>query len=584
MSFLSTLDVSKYIVSVCRTVGVTVKWDKPDSTPRTNGKVMYLPTMSASITPEQVVKLKQFVKHETSHIQYSDFDLLEKYRPTGLLMLIDNMLEDHRIDYLNDSEYEGDRNNTEQFLTIYQRELRKEIKADNVQFADVFAPMLAWESDVREDLWAIPPKLFAEYMSADGVKVYDKLHAGDYADVLRSIRTIKDKTIGGEAIYRLAVRILEEVFGQKAEDHTDKSATPTKGEGKDKGEVEDVSEGEGVCSDDADGEQGERPKLIEVDMKNKTILPYTVHTGAKGEGINAKNYKTTDKHGDYYPTPRNEIQEWDFVSNTGKNLCMRRFADYDSYSKHIEKATQGAEHLAHQVRTKLQILSRDRYEYGKKRGVLHNSALYRATIKDAKGFNERIFKNKITNDTLNVAVQVLVDCSGSMSGSKYTNAAASAVLLNDVISRVLRIPVEILGFTERDGHIMYIFKPFDKQVSADNLTKSFSTAGNLLMDNVDGESLMYGYNNIIKRREKRKLMIVLSDGSPCGGYEKGNIINYTREVIKNIEASPVEIVGIGVLYNAVRGYYKKWAYIDEAKNIQSTLLNVISNHIIAEGV
>ena len=218
---LSTLDVSKYIISVCRTAGVRVEWDKPDSTPRTNGKVMYLPSMRSDASHKQIVALKQFVKHETSHIQYSDFDLLLKYKPTGLLMMIDNMIEDHRIDYLNDTEYYGDRSNTEQFLIQYQEDLRKQINPDNKQFFDVFAPLLAWDSDVREDVWSVPTNLFHEYMSDDGKVIYDALHAGDYGDVLRNIRTIKDKTLGGEEVYKLAVRILKEIFKQDPKDHTD---------------------------------------------------------------------------------------------------------------------------------------------------------------------------------------------------------------------------------------------------------------------------------------------------------------------------------------------------------------------------
>ena len=100
------------------------------------------------------------------------------------------------------------------------------------------------------------------------------------------------------------------------------------------------------------------------------------------------------------------------------------------------------------------------------------------------------------------------------------------------------------------------------------------------MDNVDGESFVYGYNRIRNRKEKRKLMIVLSDGSPCGGHRKGDIIRYTRRVIKNIEATDVELVGVGLMYDAVKHFYKKWAVIPAAKDIEFALLNLISQHII----
>lgn len=567
----TALDVTKYIVTVCKQAGVRVMWDSPDATPRTNGKVMYLPKINAYASHKNNVSLKQFVKHETSHIQYSDFALLQKHKPSGLLMLLDNLLEDHRIDYLNDSEYDGDRKNTEQYMSYYAADFDKHIKP-NDEWCDVISPVMAWDSDVREDLWAMPHKLFHSYMSEEGKRVYAALHAGDYADVLRSIRTIKNPTLGGQKVYDLAVRILTEIFGQDAKDYEQKPSTSTASEG----------EGEGENERDGDGEKTtERKKLLVKDMEGKHILPYTIHKGVTGEGINAYNYKT-GRDETYCPAAE-DLKEWDFTTGTGKNIHVSHGTGV--YIKGIQNALSGSESLAHQVRTKLQILSRDRYEYGKKKGALHNSALYRATLKDAKGFNERIFKQKIVNNTLDVAVQVLVDASGSMSGSKFTNASAAAVLLNDVLSNTLRIPVEILAFSEcSSANTMFIMKSFDKSVLNATLINDFSAVGSYLADNVDGESIAYGYGRIKQRKEKRKLMIVLSDGSPCGGYSRGNIQMYTQDVIRSIESSPVELLGVGIMYDAVKKYYKRWATIDSATDIQASLLSIISNNIIREGV
>ena len=580
----TALDVNKYIVAVCKQAGVRVMWDSPDATPRTNGKVMYLPKINAYASHKNNINLKQFVKHETSHIQYSDFSLLQKHKPTGLLMLLDNLLEDHRIDYLNDSEYDGDRKNTEQFMSYYAADFDKHI-TPNDEWRDVISPVMAWDSDVREDVWAMPHKLFHSYMSEEGKRVYAALHAGDYADVLRSIRTIKNPTLGGQKVYDLAVRILTEIFGQDAKDYEQKpsKSTASAGVGDGEGEGEGKSAGEGDGPSDGDGDKkSERKKLLVEDMKGKQILPYTIHKGVTGEGINAYNYKTGS--GSTYCPAAEDLKEWDFTTGTGKNIDVAHSAR-SSYIPAIQNALSGSESLAHQVRTKLQILSRDRYEYGKKKGALHNSALYRATLKDAKGFNERIFKQKIVNNTLDVAVQVLVDASGSMSGSKFVNASAAAVLLNDVLSNTLRIPVEILAFSEcSSANTMFIMKSFDKSVLSSTLINDFSAVGRYLADNVDGESIAYGYGRIKQRKEKRKLMIVLSDGSPCGGYSRGDIQMYTQDVIRSIESSPVELLGVGIMYDAVKHYYKRWATIDSATDIQASLLSIISNNIIREGV
>jgi cobalamin biosynthesis protein CobT len=167
-----------------------------------------------------------------------------------------------------------------------------------------------------------------------------------------------------------------------------------------------------------------------------------------------------------------------------------------------------------------------------------------------------------------------------MSGEKYRNAAASAAILNDVIGQTLHVPLEVLAFTELDTTTMFVMKEFDKQISKEQLTGAFGVVNGYLADNVDGESLVFGYDRIRGRREKRKLMVVLSDGSPCGGYSKGSTVSHTKSVIKAIERSGVEIVGVGLMYDGVKNYYKKWSVIKSANMIEQSLLTLITNNII----
>jgi cobalamin biosynthesis protein CobT len=202
-------------------------------------------------------------------------------------------------------------------------------------------------------------------------------------------------------------------------------------------------------------------------------------------------------------------------------------------------------------------------------------------MKDAKGFNERLFKQQIKNDTLDVCVQVLVDASGSMSGDKFENASAAACILNDVLGAALHIPLDIVAFTEHGPkHTVFIMKEWDRVESSDKMASNFSALDYCLADKVDGESLAYGFDRIKQRKEKRKLIIVLSDGSPCGGHSKGSTMKHTKAVIQAIEASPVELIGVGLMYDGVKTYYKKWAKIESASSIEMSLLSLISNNII----
>ena len=579
---LNTLDITKYIAACAKKAGMAVVWEE-EGCPRTDGRTMWLPCVDAYADESEMVQLRQFVKHETSHVLYSDFDLLQKNSPQGLLAFVNNLLEDHRIDYLNDKEYSGDKTNTEAYWPIYEKEMVKSKTSEDA--AALMFPLFAWDFTVRSDLWYTASCPFTKRISAAGKSVLDKLLAGDYADVLRNIRNIKDKTAGGEAVFELAKRIVREVFDADP----DKMQAPQKSAGKEggKGKRGEGDEGEGSKekadgkgSDDKaeDGNPTRTEKLRTIDCDGAMMQPYSKHD-SRSEGVNATNY-TCGEDKTYTPTPADDIIVHNFV--TGETINTReKLYPKERYSDDIARAAAKGTSLAHQVRTQLQIICRDRYEYGKKRGKLHNGALYRVGMKDAKGLNERLFKQKIENQSLDVAVQVVCDASGSMSGEKFTNAAAAAVILNDVISNALHIPLEILAFTEwGDKHTMFIAKEFSRKETGKAIADSFSAMSEWLLDNVDGESLVYSFNRLRQRKEKRKLMIVLSDGCPCGGHEKGNIDQYTRGVIRDIERSPVEIVGVGIKYDGVRNYYKRWSVIEHASRIEESLLSLISQHII----
>jgi cobalamin biosynthesis protein CobT len=75
--------------------------------------------------------------------------------------------------------------------------------------------------------------------------------------------------------------------------------------------------------------------------------------------------------------------------------------------------------------------------------------------------------------------------------------------------------------------------------------------------NPDGENILWAYDRLAKRKERKKLLIVMSDGSPAaskGGY---GITKYTEEVIREIEASKdIEIYGLGLCCDSVKHFYK----------------------------
>ena len=103
----------------------------------------------------------------------------------------------------------------------------------------------------------------------------------------------------------------------------------------------------------------------------------------------------------------------------------------------------------------------------------------------------------------------------------------------------------------------------------------------ILKENVDGEALQWAYNRLEYRSEKRKILIVISDGAPVddstlsvnpGNYLEKNL----RDIILKIEnKSNVELISIGIGHDVSR-YYTKAVTIMDVDQLGEVLLQELS--------
>ena len=109
----------------------------------------------------------------------------------------------------------------------------------------------------------------------------------------------------------------------------------------------------------------------------------------------------------------------------------------------------------------------------------------------------------------------------------------------------------------------------------------------ILKENVDGEALLWAYNRLRIRQEKRKVLIVISDGAPVddstlsvnpGNYLEKNL----RDTISDIENnSNIELVAIGIGHDVSR-YYSNAVTIMDVDQLGEVLLNELSNIFVTK--
>lgn len=245
---------------------------------------------------------------------------------------------------------------------------------------------------------------------------------------------------------------------------------------------------------------------------------------------------------------------------------------------------------------------------GLTRGKLDTGNLSRLAAGD-----DRIFKRKIEHRTRDVAVELVVDCSGSMGGSKIQTAMATAWIMAEVLQK-LGISHEIIGFTtgwmqdqrDRDLWDEYqdgvragrhfdraeplhypIFKSFDERFGIEQKKRmcSFPYVRGAMSGNCDGESVQYAYERLckaaLKGKPKGRMMIVLSDGMPACGVDGYKLNAHLKHVVNRIEADGVNIVGIGIMSDSVSQFYRKNIKLDNVEELPGLILNQLRDVLLA---
>ena len=563
-------DLQRYVKTCADRADLQVVWGKPTDIPRTDGKRIHIPRADESYDDQKLLNVKYAVSHEVAHCLYTDFDLakdkeIDMDSKFGLVL---NLIEDHRIDYLNSLVYAGDYALCKQtYSGSYNRiDLSG---CDDAQLAGAIIGNLRLCESWQPDLIPVADKLY------DAAPVDVQEQANKFVDVCSSLIETARNTehlTGTSICYEATLAFLGTEEEEKAKEKAKAKADDAEGGGSSDKESDDKAD-----KDRAEIAKG-MPSKPDMDKDERT---------KKGSVTKSDE----DDRGGYTPDPLSELIIEDFPNRKFSELDPNRVDAHtvDFINKHFSSAGG----MANKLRTKLQILSRSRTKYGTKSGKLHANALHRICIPDGGEYSERIFKKKDVSLNLDVAVSVLIDMSGSMSGDKYEHAALATTLLNESLGTVLRVPLELLGFTEsrpssltdacwRGGYKthMVVLKNFQTPTPKQQLVNALGACDNILCENTDGEAILFAHDRLVRQRAKRKVLFVLSDGQPCGGYGKGSIGGFTRSVINHIQQrSPVEIYGIGFLDDSVSRYYKEYAIIDNMNEIEHKLVSVITKKV-----
>jgi cobalamin biosynthesis protein CobT len=238
---------------------------------------------------------------------------------------------------------------------------------------------------------------------------------------------------------------------------------------------------------------------------------------------------------------------------------------------------------------------------GFRSGRLHTAGLHRLAAGD-----DRVFRRLHVNESKDIAVGLLIDNSGSMEGIKVQTAMEAGYALSSTLERV-GIQHEVLGFTTKwhpwgkeiqeareaanasgipysryEPIYMPVYKGFDERLTFE-VKRRFAAAPHqdLMGSNVDGESVEYAAYRLLRRKETRKVLLVLSDGNPIADGDVKGLRRHLKETVEQVEKRGIETVGIGILTDAPRHYYPKFALLNNAAELPKCVMGELKRILLS---
>jgi len=312
--------------------------------------------------------------------------------------------------------------------------------------------------------------------------------------------------------------------------------------------------------------------------------------------IQKKSIKNFDLEYKIFTTQYDEVTKAENLDNASEISKLRKTLDQQlvAFQDVVTK-------LANKLQRQLLAKQNRSWEFDIEEGLLDSSKLPRIIIDP---YNSLSFKKEKDFEFKDTVVTLLIDNSGSMRGRPITIAAICA----DILSRTLErcsVKVEILGFTtknwkggqsredwNRNGksklpgrlndlrHIIYKSADTHWRQSKNNLGLMLKEG--LLKENIDGEAISWAFNRLNKRKEERKILMVISDGAPVDdstlSVNSGDFLEkHLKKTVKFIEEKTnIEILAIGIGHDVSR-YYNRAIKITDVNELGDVMISQLSS-------
>ncbi len=426
---------------------------------------------------------------------------------------------------------------------------------------------------------------------------------GDTADkAFAEMAATQDNQV---AFTRAARKLLAALDLAEAEVEAEPEENPdSEDTGEESGPQDQSQDGEGQSRSEDESTLGAQPEEMEGEAADEDAGDGSEDDATAAEG--------EDRPGG--PQPRRDRPNSDDASHyraytraCDEEIAAEDLCDADELTRLRQQLDQQLQHLqgvvsklANRLQRRLLAQQQRAWDFDLEEGLLDAGRLARVIVNPMQALS---YKRERDTDFRDTVVTLLIDNSGSMRGRPITVAA----MCGDILARTLErcaVKVEVLGFTTRawkggqsrekwvaDGkprnpgrlndlrHIIY--KAADAPWRRARKNLGLMLREGLLKENIDGEALQWAYRRLTARPERRRILMVISDGAPVDdstlSVNPGNYLErHLREVIREIEVHDfVELVAIGIGHDVTR-YYHRAVTIVDAEELGGTMMKKLT--------
>ena len=543
-----------------------------------------LPDLQQNNNKLNYEEIRAIADSKSLNYRFSDKKIYKQFEPEGnISKKLYNISEKIRCEKIGTSYFKGVRNNIEKFYNKRISELDLKNSEDKI--------IESFENYLRIK--------FLDFENENKIDKKLKTYKKDLNDKFKNkISELKECTLDQEKFNSLISKLisdmsLDEIIDEeeKKDEKNDENESQSKPQNQDQKAKENDEKYEEMSIDSGvpdlenqakDSDQAEQE--LEIEDNSRPDLKKRGNTN-----FGDLKYK-------FYTEEFDEVIKAEELESENELLRLRKSLD-----QQLLQLRSFISKLANKLQRKLLAKQNRSWNFDLEEGLLDTSKLPRVIMDP---FNSLSFKKEKDIEFKDTLVTILIDNSGSMRGKPISVAAICADILSRTLERCM-VKVEILGFTTKHWkggssrekwmkndkpnlpgrlndlrHIIY--KSADNPWRQTKNNMGLMLKEGLLKENIDGEALKWAFNKMNKRKEDRKILMVISDGAPVDDSTLStNTSDYLetnlKKTVKWIEnKSNVELLAIGIGHDVTR-YYSKAVKITDVQDLGDVMINQLTD-------